>query len=245
MSTAKSSVPEPYREPAVYEEVYLGSDPAEAPFYTAASATGKILYLGSGNGRLLKHFVGANQNIMGVDIAPEMVAAARQSFPDLRFVQGDALTMSLGEEFDVVLAPYRFICHFDKKQLPDLMRTVAAHLRKGGRFVADSRNPYRIPADPNVEGEIVSIEQRGAVVEKVYHMYHRDRQGWVEWVERIDVHSGMHSFLQLHLFYHFPAEVQAACEAAGLQLERVLGDFQRGVFSESTSPHLIVEASRE
>jgi len=61
----------------------------------------RVLEIGSGTGDLLaavRPHVG-----VGVDFSPEMVRAARQRHPDLRFVIGDAHELNLGETFDWIV----------------------------------------------------------------------------------------------------------------------------------------------
>ena len=40
---------------------------------------------------------------VGIDLSPEMVAAAKAKYPELHFIEGDALSVDLGTEFDYII----------------------------------------------------------------------------------------------------------------------------------------------
>ncbi len=40
---------------------------------------------------------------VGIDLSPKMVAAAKAKYPELHFIEGDALTVDLGTEFDYII----------------------------------------------------------------------------------------------------------------------------------------------
>lgn len=66
----------------------------------------KVLDVGCGLGAFygfLKEF-GIEFEYVGIDVSGEMVKRARGEFPGVKFVQGDFLTMEVGEQFDFVVA---------------------------------------------------------------------------------------------------------------------------------------------
>ena len=94
-----------------------------------------ILDLGCGTGDLSVRIAQAGAEVWGVDADPTMLAQARAKFPDLRFLQADAMALpDFGRTFDAVFS--NAVLHW----IPDLDRLaegLARTLRPGGRFVAE------------------------------------------------------------------------------------------------------------
>ena len=91
----------------------------------------------------------ACKSIVGVDFSPAAIARARQLAADTkiaaRFVEADVLTLDLSERFDVVFTSYGVL-----SWLPDLdawARTIARHLRPGGRLFLIESHPTMMMFD--------------------------------------------------------------------------------------------------
>lgn len=94
----------------------------------------KCLDLGCGNGTLTASLRDRGLDAFGVDASPEMLALARKSHPDLRFVEGDAMSFTLERPVDVVFS--NAVLHWiDRDRHPEALARVAAALRPGGQFV--------------------------------------------------------------------------------------------------------------
>lgn len=92
----------------------------------------RILDLACGNGALTEKLVAAGAVVVGVDAAPDMVAAARKRGLDARVVSAESLAFE--QEFDAVFS--NAALHWMKQ--PDLViANVRRALRPGGRFVAE------------------------------------------------------------------------------------------------------------
>jgi trans-aconitate methyltransferase len=93
---------------------------------------GRILDLGCGDGALTMRLTAAGADVIGVDASPDMVAAARARGVEARVGRGEAL--DAGRGFDAVFSNAALHWMTD----PDaVLRSVAAALRPGGRFVAE------------------------------------------------------------------------------------------------------------
>jgi len=61
----------------------------------------RVLELGCGDGNLLAHLKPARG--VGIDLSPEMIALAKQRYPDLQFQIGSAEAIEVNEKFDFVI----------------------------------------------------------------------------------------------------------------------------------------------
>ena len=92
----------------------------------------RILDLGCGNGTLTEKLVAAGAEVVAVDAAPDMVAAARAKGIDARVMPGQALVFD--REFDAVFS--NAALHWMRP--PEaVLAGVRRALKPGGRFVAE------------------------------------------------------------------------------------------------------------
>jgi SAM-dependent methyltransferase len=105
---------------------------------------GSLLELGCGTGAVLAGLADGLQ-VTGIDLSPEMLAAAAANLTGVRLVQADITEFSLGTTFDVV------ICVFDTlNHLPTfdawlaMFGQVDAHLAEAGLFVFDVNTVGRL-----------------------------------------------------------------------------------------------------
>jgi trans-aconitate methyltransferase len=92
----------------------------------------RILDLGCGDGVLTEKIVAAGAEVVAVDAAPDMVAAAKARGLDARVVPGQSLTFE--REFDAVFS--NAALHWMRPQ-EAVLAGVARALKPGGRFVAE------------------------------------------------------------------------------------------------------------
>lgn len=99
----------------------------------APKAGERVLDLGCGTGHLSAKIAAAGAQVVGLDPSAEMLAKARQAYPELAFVQGDARSFDLGA-FDAVFS--NAVLHWVRPP-QDAVRCIANALVPGGRFVAE------------------------------------------------------------------------------------------------------------
>lgn len=94
----------------------------------------RILDLGCGTGHLTAQIAESGAEVIGVDRSPEMVAAARKAYPNLKFEISDARDLKYQDEFDAIFsnATLHWI-HEPEAVLQGIHRA----LKQGGRFVAE------------------------------------------------------------------------------------------------------------
>jgi len=143
----------------------------------------RVLDLGCGTGHLTAEIAaavggdgdtadgGPSGPVVGIDSAPDMVAAARESYPDLRFDCVDA------REFDpnAMPGPARFDAVFSNAALhwipradqPAVAERVADALAPGGRFVAELGANGNV--DAVVAATLAECRERGHEVEHPWY----------------------------------------------------------------------------
>jgi trans-aconitate methyltransferase len=92
----------------------------------------RVLDLGCGTGHLTAQIADRGAAVIGIDASPSMVALARQNFPRLKFMLGDAREMRFDEPFDAVFS--NAALHW-MKDAQAVIGSVARALKPGGRFV--------------------------------------------------------------------------------------------------------------
>ncbi len=96
-----------------------------------------LLDLGCGTGNHSQYFQ-RDFNVRGVDLSEEMLTLARQKVPEVRFEQGDARTVNLDQQFDVVCMMSAVLGYqHTNEHVLQTLRNVRSHLRPGGVFFFD------------------------------------------------------------------------------------------------------------
>ncbi|NUM54415.1 MAG: methyltransferase domain-containing protein [Candidatus Hydrogenedentes bacterium] len=94
----------------------------------------RILDLGCGTGHLTHEIASRGAKVVGMDNSAEMIAQARAKYPALDFRIADARVMQFDEPFDAVFS--NAALHWIH-EAGDVVRSIAAALEPGGRFVAE------------------------------------------------------------------------------------------------------------
>ncbi|QQL49109.1 methyltransferase domain-containing protein [Mucilaginibacter ginkgonis] len=94
----------------------------------------RIHDLGCGTGDLTKQIQELGADVIGTDLSPQMIAKAKEKFPDVKFEVADAADFELGNDFDAVFS--NAALHWVKDQ-DAMMTSVYKSLKPGGRFVAE------------------------------------------------------------------------------------------------------------
>jgi len=78
--------------------------------------------------------------VVGVDVDPELIEAARKDHPDCTWLVGDLAELDLpaqgiAEPFDVIVSAGNVLTFLAPGTSGDVLRNLAAHLAPGGRLV--------------------------------------------------------------------------------------------------------------
>src|SRR5579863_5197431 len=92
----------------------------------------RILDLGCGTAHLTAQIAARGAEVAGLDSSASMIAQARQNYPKLKFVLGDARSFRFDEPFDAVFS--NAVLHWIPESA-EVIASVAGALKAGGRFV--------------------------------------------------------------------------------------------------------------
>lgn len=96
--------------------------------------TTTVLDLGCGNGALTKKLSATGARAIGLDDSEELLQIAREHYPELTFIQANAVDFTLAEPVDAVFSNAVF--HWiEREQQPGLLHSIYAALKDGGQLV--------------------------------------------------------------------------------------------------------------
>jgi len=239
---------------------------ADVGFYVEeaarAGAASRVLELGCGTGRLTLPLARAGHPVTGIDLSPAMLARAREKLaaePDMvrervTLLEGDVRRMSLADEpsFDLVVAPFRVLQHFDAidDQL-DVLAGARRRLRPGGRLVVDVFNPSYPMMTLDRSAEVEDTPEQplpdGRTLRRtvrVTAVHWAEQVSDVELIYHLRTGDGTERAVQAFRMRWFtPAELTHLVARAGLRLEALYGGFDRRPLDDE-APEIVVVASR-
>ncbi len=94
------------------------------------------LDLGCGSGALTKQIYDMGLTIKGMDASEHMLSFARERYPEIEFLRGDAADFKLDNKVDLVFSNAVF--HWiDREKQPQMLRCIYNVLNDGGQLVAE------------------------------------------------------------------------------------------------------------
>ena len=95
-----------------------------------------VLDAGCGTGRVAIELARRGVDVVGVDLDPPMIEAAREKASELDWVAADLRTVDLGRRFDVVAAPGNVMIFLAPGTESEVVANLAGHLEPQGALVA-------------------------------------------------------------------------------------------------------------
>lgn len=134
-----------------------------------------LLDLGCGTGLELNHYfpLVPEARVTGIDLAPGMLAALREKFPDqaLDLIQGSYFDVPFGENcFDAAVS-VESLHHFTQAQKLPLYRKLHASLKEGGYFILTD---YLAPDDAYetfYQQELLRLKKEQGIADDAFYHY--------------------------------------------------------------------------
>jgi SAM-dependent methyltransferase len=236
--------------------------PDDIAFYQARlpSADAAVLELGCGTGRVLLPLAAVCGFIHGIDRSQAMLARCLQKLQaaaipptKARVELGDITQFALGQQFDLIIAPYRVFQLLETEaQVDGLFQCVRAHLAPGGTCILNVFHPQGGFAgvqqawekatemrrwEVTVDGVRLQCEERWLRLDAERHLlylelvYRRYRSG--AWVED--------AVLQIPRRCYTPEEFAQVILEHGFQIMQRWGGYAGECYGEG--PELVVQFS--
>ncbi|MEX2210404.1 MAG: class I SAM-dependent methyltransferase [Gaiellaceae bacterium] len=174
-------------------------------FFELLPAPGRrTLDLGCGEGRLTRDLKALGHEVVGVDAAEELVAAAREADPQLQLVVADAAALPFGDgEFDLVVA---FMSLQDVDDLEGATSEAARVLEPGGRLCLAIVHPFNSAGRFDGDEPDSAFVVEGSYLEQSYYADNLMRGGLE--MEFVSAHRPLQAYTE-------------ALGEAGLVIERL------------------------
>lgn len=247
-----------------YDHVLPYRDRPDVAFFVdLARASGEVLEVACGTGRVLIPSARAGARVTGLDLSRGMLDVCRKRLrhePEevrarVTLHEGDMRTFDLGQVFSLVTVPFRGFQHLltvDDQR--GALQRIRRHVAPGGRFVLDLFNPSlpllgdeRWLATPLVEPEVTLPDGRRLV--RTLRIVARD---WLEQVQTVElVHevtwpdgrTERHTDVT-RLRYLFRFEAEHLLEREGFAVESVYADYDRTPYGATYPGDLVFVAVR-
>ena len=213
-----------------------------------------VLELACGSGRLTIPLAEAGVDIEGLDIAPAVLALARERSEarglKLPWHQADAADFTLGGKFSFIFLPNNSVAHLLTWQdFSSCLACVRRHLAGGGRFALGYFNPSLalLTRDPSARfpaGEFLHPDTGEPVVVTETAAYDASTQiNHLRWFWRFA--DGQETVSDLPMRVYFPQELDALLSLAGFVIEEKYGGYDLSPFTSASQKQLIVARAIE
>lgn len=106
---------------------------------------GPVLEIGVGTGRIFCGALKKGVDIFGIDVSPAMLEKLKEKIPaedHHRVTLQNVSAMDLGENFDLIIAPFRVFSHLiNVEDQLSALDGIHRHLQPGGQFIFDVHVP--------------------------------------------------------------------------------------------------------
>jgi SAM-dependent methyltransferase len=218
-------------------------------YYLALIRTARsVLDLGCGTGQLLRRAAadGHPGVLVGVDPAEAMLAQAKREADTVDWRLDDARTVDIGHRFDlVIMTGHAFQELLTDEDVRMVLSNVRRHLRPGGRFAFETRNPaYRAWERWAAERSATHVGPDGQRVEVEFSPSRTIDPDLVEFsatVRFADASDPLASASTIRFID--PERLRTLLEEEGFHIDGWYGDWDRTPVTDS-SPEVIVVATR-
>lgn len=104
-------------------------------FAEVVRGRGLVADVGCGPGHVANYLHGCNVPVVGIDLFPAMVDAARRLYPDLTFQMGSLLALDAGDGAWGGIVAFYSVIHLSPEAVPQALAEFHRVLRPGGRLL--------------------------------------------------------------------------------------------------------------
>lgn len=213
-----------------FKDYAAASEKLHAQIQRQVPTASTLLDVGCGTGKHLE-FLGEWYEVEGMDLVPELLAAARQRCPSVPFHQADMVDFTLPRKFDVVTCLFSALAYVKTvDRMYKAVENMARHLNPGGLLVIE---PWFWPErlwTGHITANFVDLPEL-----KIAWMYTTELE---DRVSVLDIHylvgtpKGVEFFKERHEMGVFTDhEYREAMQLAGLTVEHdPVGLFDRGLY---------------
>jgi SAM-dependent methyltransferase len=228
------------------EEVHGGTwaqeTTAGVDFLAKHAASGPVLELGIGTGRVAIPLADRGFDVHGIDISEKMLRQLHDK------ATGRPITTSCGDfshvavsrsDFSLVFCVYStFFALLDQESQVACFRNVAGRLRPGGRFVIETLVPT--PGQYNQAGQLVDILDKLTSDEVRLRAARHDPVQQRLFEQHIEIRDGTVRLYPVRLRYAWPAELDLMAQLADLRPEHRYGGWHTEPFTANSFRHVSV-----
>ncbi|MGC8827229.1 MAG: class I SAM-dependent methyltransferase [Anaerolineae bacterium] len=240
-----------------YYELDHADYTADIPFYQdlARQAGEPVLELGCGAGRVLIPLAEAGVTITGVDLAPRMLARAKEKADAagisgrVTLVQADMRHLDLPARFRLAFCALNTLMHLeDIEDQIAVLESARRHLVSGGIFAVDLPNPHlslhheeRTPL--TLDKEMVDPETRNRILKLV--SYRSDASLQISDItiiyDEVDAAGRLQrTIVPMRMRWIYPYELRLMLEIAGFRLNQLYGSYDLEPFSAGSERMIAV-----
>ncbi len=235
----------------LYDKVHVLQE--DVPFWIseAETATGPVLELGCGTGRVTIPVSQAGVTITGLDNSPVMLAQARSKAKKLRsrikaphFINGDMRDFDLGQQFNLVFIPFRsFQLLLSVEDQSRALACIKKHLEPGGRLIFNLFVPREVYMEQKKSVGLFRNEPTGFAEARKMELEEKsqhDEYNQIIYVKNVVKEYGeggtepKRSEVSYALRYTYQREVQSLLKNAGYRILETYGNFRREPLSETS-----------
>ncbi|MCH1583490.1 MAG: class I SAM-dependent methyltransferase [Flavobacteriales bacterium] len=235
-----------------YHQLYGHRSKAEAKLFIEAMhqrwdwARLSLLDLACGKGRHAKAAADLGHEVLGVDLSPNSIAAAKEEYAgtaNLDFAEGDMRTFELDRTFDGVLNLFTSFGYFStEEEHLAVLKAIHRHIKPGGFLVLDFLDVafaqrHLVPSE--------SLERSGVTYEITRNLEPGDANGHPTFVKRIR-HQGPNGPVEHteRVAALGNAPLSSMLERAGFQILERYGSYDLSPWEAGETPRLIIRASK-
>jgi SAM-dependent methyltransferase len=242
-----------YERIAHFYDSYVRSD-SDITFFLEETkkASGKILELMSGTGRVSIPLLEAGVDLTCIDSSPTMLNIFRKKLQDkgisATVIEMDVCELSLEDKFKLVFIPFHSFAEIiSLSQQRRTMRRIYEHLSDGGRFICTLHNPSvrlkNVDGSKKLLGRFPIEEENGVLfLWSLENFSGEDKivSGY-QFYEIYDENGRLlsKSFLDIKFYVHDRESFESLSVDSGFQVESLYGSYSWEGFNEDTSPVMI------